>query len=360
MLTLPLADCHDALHPKWAPFAGYTMPLSYAGTLAEHLHTRTHASLFDVSHMGQAVLRGPDTDALLRLLTPMDPSTLKQGMMRYTVLTNAQGGIVDDLMVLRRETDTLLIINAANKTKVYHHIAQHCQGDVTLTLLDNTTILAVQGPQSAAVIATLFPDALALSFLTHRTVVWDGAEITLSRSGYTGEDGFECYGTDTKAARSLFQAIIAHPTVKPAGLGARDTLRLEAGLCLYGLDLSDDTSPVAAGLSFVIQKAQRTHPTFLGHETILSHLNHGTSKTLVPLIFQGRQPIRHDTPVVDQAGTVVGAVTSGAFSPTRGDVVMLAYITTPVPEPLFAMVRGQKLPLMRTTLPFVPHRYHRS
>jgi len=360
MLTLPLADCHDALHPKWAPFAGYTMPLAYAGTLAEHLHTRTHASLFDVSHMGQAVLRGPDTDALLRALTPMDPATLKTGMMRYTVLTNAEGGIVDDLMVLRRETDTLLIINAADKTKVVDHIAKHHRGDVTLTLLDNTTILALQGPQSAAVMASLFPDAPALSFLTHRTVVWDGADVTLSRSGYTGEDGFECYGTHTNAARSLFQAMITHPAVKPAGLGARDTLRLEAGLCLYGLDLSDNTSPVAAGLSFVIQKAQRTHPSFLGHETILSHLNNGSPTTLVPLVFQGRQPIRHDTPVVDQAGTVVGTVTSGAFSPTRGDVVALAYVTNPVPEALFAVVRGQNLPLMRTTLPFVPHRYHRS
>lgn len=290
MLTLPLADCHDALHPKWAPFAGYTMPLAYAGTLAEHLHTRTHASLFDVSHMGQAVLRGPDTDALLRALTPMDPATLKTGMMRYTVLTNAEGGIVDDLMVLRRETDTLLIINAANKTKVVDHIAKHHQGDVTLTLLDNTTILALQGPQSAAVMASLFPDAPALSFLTHRTVVWDGADITLSRSGYTGEDGFECYGTHTNAARSLFQAMITHPAVKPAGLGARDTLRLEAGLCLYGLDLSDDTSPVAAGLSFVIQKAQRTHPSFLGHETILSHLPTAAPQPLSPWCFKDASP----------------------------------------------------------------------
>jgi aminomethyltransferase len=359
MLTLPLADCHDAFHPKWAPFAGYTMPLSYAGTLTEHLHTRTHASLFDVSHMGQAVLNGPDTDALLRSLTPMDPSTLKPGMMRYSVLTNAQGGIVDDIMVLRREKDTLMIVNAGNKAKVCDHIAKHRQGDVAFTLLENTIILALQGPQSKTVIASLFPEALDLSFLTHRTILWQGSEITLSRSGYTGEDGFEFYGTDAKTARSLFQALLNHDAVKPAGLGARDTLRLEAGLCLYGLDLSDDTSPVEAGLSFVIQKAQRENPTFLGHETIVSQLKNPTPKTLVPLVFQGRQPIRHDTPVVDDADHVVGAVTSGAFSPTRGDVVALAYITNPVPEHLFAMVRGQKLPLMPTNLPFVPHRYHR-
>jgi aminomethyltransferase len=189
--------------------------------------------------------------------------------------------------------------------------------------------------------------------------LWQGSEITLSRSGYTGEDGFEFYSTDAKTARSLFQALLNHDAVKPAGLGARDTLRLEAGLCLYGLDLSDDTSPVEAGLSFVIQKAQRENPTFLGHETIVSQLKNPTPKTLVPLVFQGRQPIRHDTPVVDNADHVVGAVTSGAFSPTRGDVVALAYITNPVPEHLFAMVRGQKLPLMPTNLPFVPHRYHR-
>jgi aminomethyltransferase len=360
MLTLPLAPCHEALHPKWAPFAGYDMPLSYAGTLAEHIHTRTQASLFDVSHMGQAVIRGPGTDDLLRRLTPMDPATLKPGMMRYSVLTHENGGIVDDVMVLRRDDDVLMIVNAGNKAKVNAHIADHLTGDVTFTLLENTTILALQGPRAKDLVPVLFPDASALSFLTHRTLSWGWGSFTVSRSGYTGEDGFEFYGADEKAAAALFQELIVQNGVKPAGLGARDTLRLEAGLCLYGLDLSDDTTPVEAGLSFVIQKAQRENPTFLGHETILPQLKNGAAQTLLPLVFEGRQPIRHGASIVDEAGNIVGTVTSGAFSPTRGDVVVLAYLKNPIPQALFADVRGQKLPLTRTALPFVPHRYHRS
>jgi aminomethyltransferase len=356
---LPLAALHARLGARFAPFAGYEMPVQYAGILAEHKHTRSAASVFDVSHMGQARLEG-GLEALERLV-PSSLATLPVGRMRYTVLLNELGGVVDDLMVYRAGEDSLhLVLNAGRKNFDIQYLTKNLTAG-TLTPLPDLTLLALQGPQAAAVLAPLVPASAALTFLSGMTSSVLGAPALITRSGYTGEDGFEI-SLPATAAAELLEKLLADARVQPAGLGARDTLRLEAGLALYGQDLSESISPIEAGLAWVVDKRRREGGGFLAADTVLGHLKAGAPRSRIGLVAApGSAPVRAGSLVFaeDNGGKAVGKITSGSFSPTLGYPIALALVeSAAVMLPaFFAEVRGERIHLTPGRTPFVPTRY---
>lgn len=363
----PLYALHSELGARFVPFAGYEMPVQYAaGIVKEHTHVRAAAGLFDVSHMGQARIEGQGFEAVaaaLERLVPGDILGLKPGRMRYTQLLNGNGGIADDLMVTRDgEGDGIsIVVNASRKEKDFAQIAAYLPGGVRLLPKPELALLALQGPAAAEVLETLIPGAGALRFLESGTFAYAGEAIAISRCGYTGEDGFEI-SSSAEAAVALARKLLADPLVLPIGLGARDTLRLEAGLCLYGQDIDETTSPVEAGLTFSIGKRRRAEGGFPGSARILKELAGGPSRVLAGLKLEGRSAARPHMKVLDLAGQAIGEVTSGAFTPTAGAPIAMAYVPPSLSRAgaeLAVEIRGSPVPARVTPMPFAAHRYHR-
>ena len=363
----PLHALHLKLGARMVPFAGYEMPVQYpAGIIAEHRHCRSAAVLFDVSHMGQLRLTGADAAAALETLVPVDVVDLGIGRQRYALFTNAAGGILDDLMITRREDDLLLIVNAACKDADTRHLVTNIGRRCGIVLLPERALLALQGPQAVDALSRLNPLVAELVFMTGGHFTLAGAETYVTRSGYTGEDGFEI-SVPADAAAALAEALLALPGVLPAGLGARDTLRLEAGLCLYGHDIDDRTSPIEAGLAWAIQKVRRPGGAraggYPGAAVIESHLAGGAPSRRVGLVGLERVPVREGAPIVDAHGHKLGHVTSGTLAPTVDKPIAMAYLPLDHARPqheVYAEVRGKRLPMRVTPMPFNPHRYHRG
>jgi aminomethyltransferase len=358
----PLHALHVELGAKMVPFAGYEMPVQYPpGILKEHLHARSEAALFDVSHMGQARLVGAQAAAALEYLVPGDILALKPGRMRYTMLTAADGGILDDVMVTRWEDGLGLVLNAARKDADCAHIRRAIGPDAALERFDDRALLALQGPMAAAVIARFAPGAAEMRFLEARSLDLSGTEAVVSRAGYTGEDGFEISVPD-HAAEALARALLAEEEVAPAGLGARDTLRLEAGLCLYGHDIDETTTPVEAALGWSISKRRRAEGGFPGAARILAELADGPGRLRVGIRPEGRAPAREGTEIFDLQGAPIGSVTSGGFGPSVGGPIAMGYLLAAFAAAgteVILKVRGREVPARIQDLPFVPHRYYR-
>jgi aminomethyltransferase len=366
----PLYEMHVRLGARMVPFAGYEMPVQYRdGIIAEHAHTRVAAGLFDVSHMGQAFLTGPDhetTARALEALAPADILNLAHGRQRYTQLLNEQGGILDDLMVTR-STDPdedgvlMLVVNAACKEADYAHIEVNLPPNVKLMRAEHRGLIALQGPQAAQVLARHAPDTVGMPFMSAKSTRFSGIECHVSRSGYTGEDGFEL-SVHVKRIGAVAERLSDAPEVKAIGLGARDSLRLEAGLCLYGHDIDETTSPIEAGLAWSIQKRRRAEGGFPGTARIQAELADGPARVRVGLQPEGRAPAREGTEIRATDGSVIGKVTSGGFGPTVNGPIALGYINRRFAEPatpVVLVVRGKELVAKVVSLPFVPHRYHR-
>ena len=366
---LTLNDLHLALGARLVPFAGYEMPVQYsAGVMQEHLHTRAAAGLFDVSHMGQVVLwpkAGMDRLALaFEALVPADVAGLKPGRQRYGLFTNTQGGILDDLMFANRETHLFVVVNAACKAADLAHMRAHLSVAAEVIEVTDRALLALQGPLAETALVRLLPGVAAMRFMDVTTQVWQGQEIWVSRSGYTGEDGFELSVPDTHV-RAFAEALLAMPEVAPIGLGARDSLRLEAGLCLYGHDIDTTTSPVEAGLGWSIQPVRRRGGAraggFPGAERILRELADGPSRRRVGLRPDGRAPMREGTALFD-GDAPVGTVTSGGFGPTVGAPIAMGYVPSALAVPgtlLQGEVRTKRLPVTVSDLPFRPSTFKR-
>jgi aminomethyltransferase len=372
--TTPLHALHVTLGARMAPFAGYDMPIQYPpGVLKEHLHTRAQAGLFDVSHMGQIVLRprsGRVEDAALALesLVPVDILGLGEGRQRYALFTNASGGILDDLMVAHRGDHLFLVVNAGCKDADEAHLRQALSDRCIIERLDDRALIALQGPGAEAVLSKFSPDVAAMRFMDVRDVLLAGSECIVSRSGYTGEDGFEI-SVPAAQAEKLAQALLADPSVAPIGLGARDSLRLEAGLCLYGSDLDTTVTPVEAALEWAIQKARREGGAraggFPGAAVILKQLREGASRRRVGLRSEDRTPVRGGTVLFADADATVsiGRVTSGGFGPTAQTPVAMGYVDMAYAKSgtlLQAEIRGKRLAVRVHDLPFVKANYKRK
>jgi aminomethyltransferase len=367
----PLYELHVALGARMVPFAGYEMPVQYPmGILKEHLHTRAGAGLFDVSHMGQAVLSGPDHETVARALealVPADILNLAPGRQRYTQLLNEEGGIIDDLMVARSASadddgSLMLVVNASRKEIDYAHIAERLPDDVQLQPSPERALLALQGPAAAGVMAPLSAAAVALPFMGAASGKVGEFDCHISRSGYTGEDGFEISVAAGKAEK-LARLLLAQDGVQPIGLGARDSLRLEAGLCLYGHEIDESTSPIEADLAWSIQKRRRNEGGFPGAERIQAEFADGARRRRVGIRPEGKAPAREGTEIVALLGDRVGTVTSGGFGPSVNGPVAMGYVMADYAEagtPVNLMVRGKALSAEIVPLPFVPHRYVRK
>jgi aminomethyltransferase len=373
LLTTPLNALHIELGARMVPFAGYSMPVQYpAGLMAEHHHTRTAAGLFDVSHMGQLSLSGPEAAATLESLIPVDVMGLGVHKQRYGLLLNDEGGIIDDLMFVNRDVsnggDLFVIVNGACKHGDLAHIQQRIGSRCTLEPQFDRALLALQGPQAVTALQRLLPGVEKLVFMTGAAFAVDGADLYVTRSGYTGEDGFEI-SLPAHAAEAFARRLLAQPEVKPVGLGARNSLRLEAGLCLYGNDIDTTTTPVEAGLNWALQKVRRTGGAraggFPGAAKILAQLD-GTAppqRLRVGLVGLERVPVREHVALHNEQGQMVGEVTSGLLAPTADKPIALAYVQaeySALGTPLNAMVRGKAVPMSVSPLPFVPNRYHRG
>ena len=360
---LPLDAWHRARGARMVPFAGYEMPVQYEGIIAEHLWTRAHAGLFDVSHMGQLLLSGEGLDAAVEAVLPIDLSTLTLGAVRYSLLLDENGGILDDLMVSRWPDAIYMVVNGATKWDDLAHLREHLPDAITLNHLDDRALLALQGPDAFTALERHVSGEYPLSALTFmRFGVFElgGASVTISRSGYTGEDGFEI-SLPAEAAEAIAGLLCTEPEVKPIGLGARDSLRLEAGLPLYGHDLSEDTDPVGADLLFGINKRRRSEGGFIGAEPVLKVLADGPATTRIGLSLEGRQAAREGA-LVFSGDRQIGRVTSGGFSPSLEHPIAMAYVDAALTAPGTALeidMRGKRLPATVVTMPFVPHRYHR-
>jgi len=369
MLKTPLFDLHVSLGAKMVPFAGYDMPVQYPlGVLKEHLHTRAKAGLFDVSHMGQVILRGADVAAAFETLVPVDVIGLAGGRQRYAFFTNDAGGIRDDLMVANRGDHLFVVVNAACKDADIAHMSSGLGKDVTVETIGDRALLALQGPAAETVLAGLDPGVEKMAFMDVATLEMCGAECWVSRSGYTGEDGFEI-SVPNSHAEPLARALLAHDDVEPIGLGARDSLRLEGGLCLYGHDIDAQSTPVQADLTWAIQKVRRPGGAraggYPGAATIASELAHGAARKRVGLQPDGRAPMREGVQVFasETSTTPIGKITSGGFGPTVGGPVAMGYIAIGQATPgtvVFGELRGKRQPLTVTKLPFVPANFKRT
>ncbi len=362
-MLLPLDGWHRTAGGRMVEFAGYMMPVQYEGIIAEHLWTRESAGLFDVSHMGQLVISGDGVEAALEGALPIDLSTLKAGSVRYSLLLDDEGGILDDLMVSRWPDGFYLVVNGATKWDDIGTLRELLPDDVTINHLDDRALLALQGPKAVAALERHVEGEVplsALTFMKGARFTLGGVDAWISRSGYTGEDGFEI-SIPGEAAEQIAQLLCAEPEVKPIGLGARDSLRLEAGLPLYGHDLSPETSAVDADLKFAINKRRRNEGGFPGATRVLHDLEEGTAKRRIGLALEGRMAAREGAKVMlgDQE---VGVVTSGGFSPSLQRPIAMAYVDAAHAEAGTALtieMRGKRLDAVVVPMPFVPHRYHR-
>ncbi|MFN3494415.1 MAG: glycine cleavage system aminomethyltransferase GcvT [Hydrogenophaga sp.] len=369
LLQTPLHALHLELGARMVPFAGYSMPVQYPmGVLQEHHHTRASAGLFDVSHMGQLRLIGEDAAAALETLMPVDVVGLGVGKQRYGLLLNEAGSIIDDLMFVNRGDDLFLIVNGACKVGDIAHIQATIGALCKVEPLPDRGLLALQGPLAVSALQRLVPGTENLVFMTGAAFTWEGADLFITRSGYTGEDGFEI-SVPGDRAEGLARALLAQPEVMPVGLGARNSLRLEAGLCLYGNDIDTTTTPVEAALNWAMQKVRRTGGAraggFPGADTVLAQLD-GTqpiSRQRVGLVALERVPVRDHTELQNLQGDTIGEVTSGLLGPSADKPVALGYVTpvnAAVGTRLNAIVRGKVVPMEVVALPFVPNRYYRG
>jgi len=368
--TTPLHAAHIALGARMVPFAGYDMPVQYTeGVLKEHLWTREHAGLFDVSHMGQARLRGVAPLAAFEEVTPGDFINLKPGRQKYSVLLNRTGGIVDDLMAARPvnlegtgDDGLFVVVNGACKENDFKVIEGELAGQVVIERLETRALIAIQGPEAAAVFQHHVPDAAAMAFMDVRLLTGFGVDLIVSRSGYTGEDGYEI-SVPGEAADDVWMKLCADPRVKPIGLGARDSLRLEAGLPLYGHDLDETVSPVEADLAFAINRNRREQRDFPGAARIVEELAEGPARIRVALKVLEGAPAREGAEIADASGAIIGTVTSGGFSPSLKQGIALGFVPpahAAVGTPLKVIVRGKPQAAEVVKPPFVPHRYVRK
>ncbi len=361
---LVLGDWHRARGARMVPFAGYLMPIQYEGIMAEHLWTRQHAGLFDVSHMGQLLLTGqPVADIAMALekLLPGDILALKPGRMRYSLLLAEDGGILDDLMITHEGDQIGMVVNGAVKWDDIAHLRDHLPDEITINHNEDYGLLALQGPEAEQALARLVPEVADLVFMQAIPGEWRGHAIGVSRSGYTGEDGFEV-SLPNEALAAFADALCAMDEVKPVGLGARDSLRLEAGLPLYGHDMDPTTDPVEASASFAISKARREQGGFPGADRILKALTDGPARKLIGLSVEGKLPVREGA-LLFAGDAEVGRVTSGGFAPSVGAPIAMGYVTAAHAMPgtaLEAEVRGRRVPVTVTAMPFIPHRYVRK
>ena len=369
LLKTPLHALHLELGARMVPFAGYDMPVQYPlGVMKEHQHTREHAGLFDVSHMGQIRLSGAQAAKALETLVPVDIIDLPVGMQRYAMFTHELGGILDDLMVANLGNDELfLVVNAACKEQdlahLRKHLSTHCQ---IQPLFEDRALLALQGPEAVKVLERLAPEVAKMTFMQFAPVTLLGVECYVSRSGYTGEDGFEI-SVPAEHAEALARHLLAQPEVEAIGLGARDSLRLEAGLCLYGHDMNEKTTPIEASLLWAISKARRADGPraggFPGAETVFAQQQSGVARKRVGLLPQERTPVREGAEVVNADGNVIGSICSGGFGPTLGAPLAMGYLDTaytPLDTDVWAIVRGKRVPMKVSKLPFVAQRYYRG
>ncbi len=368
-----LYDLHLELGAKMVPFAGYEMPVQYPmGVLKEHLHTRENAGLFDVSHMGQVIVRPrsgayEDAAAALERLVPASVLGLKEGRQRYGLFTNEEGGILDDLMFANRGDHLFLVVNAANKEADLAHLQAHIGADCEIGMIGDRALLALQGPKAEAALAAIAPRAAGMKFMDVAVIPSDFGDLWISRSGYTGEDGFEI-SVESARATDLARALLEHPAVAPIGLGARDSLRLEAGLCLHGHDIDATTTPAEAALEWAIQKVRRRGGAreggFPGAARILEELENGAARRRVGIMPEGRAPMREGVPLfaAEEGGEPIGAITSGGFGPSVGRPVSMGYVPTAMSGEgtrIWGEVRGKRLPATVTGLPFRPANYKR-
>lgn len=365
-----LYNQHASLGAKLVPFSGYDMPVQYpAGILAEHSWTRTNAGLFDVSHMGQCAIAGPDfetTAKFMETLVPADVLGLQPGQQRYSQLLSADGGILDDLMITRSawkgtEGSLYVVVNAGRKNEDYAHFEKHMPNGIELKRWDHLALVALQGPSAAGVLVKLDPATRDIKFMHSARLSLQGITAHVSHSGYTGEDGFEISVANEDAVK-LWQLLLADPEVRPIGLGARDSLRLEAGLCLYGHDIDETTSPIEADLLWSIQKRRRVEGGFMGATRVLQEIANGPARKRVGIKPEGRAPAREGTVVTDRGGRPIGTVTSGGFGPTAGGPVAMGYVETAFAKAGTAIqliVRDKPMPAQVVTLPFIPHNYKR-
>lgn len=362
---LPLDSWHRDLGARMVPFAGYEMPVQYEGVMAEHLWTRENAGLFDVSHMGQLQLHGDGAAKALETLVPGNIGGLGLNKIRYTLLLAQDGGILDDLMVTNSGDHLYLIVNGATKNEDIAYLKAHLPDAITLIHMEDQALLALQGPKAAEVLARLGmsdPAPTDLYFMEAGTFDWNGVELGISRSGYTGEDGFEI-SIPAEHVEALAAALCAHDEVKPIGLGARDSLRLEAGLPLYGHDMDASRLPVEAGLNFALAKARREEANFAGADKVLAQYPDKAEKIRVGLFVNGRQPVREGASIVDAEGQNIGIVTSGGFAPSLQKPIAMAYVPVELSAPGTAITveqRGKAIDCTVAETPFVPHRYHRK
>jgi aminomethyltransferase len=364
ILELPLGAWHRANGARMVEFAGYHMPIQYEGIMAEHLWTRENAGLFDVSHMGQLMLSGDGAAEALEKLVPGDISALKEGRMRYSLLLAEDGGILDDMMITAAPMGLYVVVNGAVKWDDIGYLREHLPDEITINHMDDRALLALQGPRAAEALARVLPGVDALFFMEAGTFFWgpqtDPEPLWISRSGYTGEDGFEISVPAAHVAR-LTEELCAQPEVKPIGLGARDSLRLEAALPLYGHDMNPEIDPVEGNASFAISKRRREEGGFNGATRILKALANGPGRKLVGFAVEGKMPVREGAPVFC-GETQVGVITSGGFAPSVGAPIAMGYVKRDhiaVGTVLEAEVRGKRVPLTVAAMPFIPHRYHR-
>ncbi len=367
LLQTPLHALHVELGAKMVPFAGYDMPVQYpTGVMAEHKHTRAAAGLFDVSHMGQVRLVGADAAAALETLVPVDIIDLGVFKQRYALFTNEQGGLLDDLMVCRRPDDLFVVVNAGCKEQDIAHMQKHIGSRCEVIPVPERALLALQGPEAVTVLSRLNPDVAKLTFMTGGFFQLDGIATFLTRSGYTGEDGYEI-SVHQDDAVALARKLLSHAEVKPIGLGARDSLRLEAGLCLYGHDIDTTTTPVEASITWAIQKVRRAGGAraggYPGAAVIDEQLANGAARKRVGLVGKERMPVREGARIVTADGTDIGVVTSGTLGPTVNQPVALAYLAkdhAAIGTEVFAIVRDKRTPMVVSATPFTPNRYYRG
>ena len=367
ILQTALHDLHVDLGAKMVPFAGYAMPVQYPmGISREHIQTRTHAGLFDVSHMGQVLLKGENAAKALETLVPVDIIDLPAMKQRYALFTNERGGVMDDLMVTNAGDHLFVVVNAACKAQDINHMREHIGDDVEIEVLEDRALLALQGPDAATVMSRLTDIDDDMIFMTAANLNIDGIDCFVTRSGYSGEDGFEI-SVHNDDAMQLARTLLAQPEVQPVGLGARDSLRLEAGLCLYGHDLDQDTTPVESSLLWALSKVRRADGAraggYPGADIIMGQIANGVARKRVGIKAEGRMPVREGAALTDLDGAEIGVVTSGGFGPTVNGPVAIGYVKTELAAPgteLFAIVRGKQVPVQVVKLPFVTQNYYRG